>query len=224
MERAHVLVVDDEEDLRLVVRRLLESTGYRMTGAADAGCALEALHRDPPDLVLLDVGLPRVDGWRVLDRIRAASDVPVIMLTARSGELDRVRGLRSGADDYVAKPFGGQELLARVDVVLRRARRAFPDDPVYDDGRLHVDLARCRVAVAGRPVELTPREFKLLAVLVRHPDEVLSAERLLELVWGDRRAASPDEVRTYVSYVRRKLAPESPIETVRGFGYRYRPG
>src|SRR5437870_11618903 len=90
MERAHVLVVDDEDDLRLVVRRLLESTGYRMTGAADAGRALEALHRDPPDLVLLDVGLPRVDGWRVLDRIRAASDVPVIMLTARSGELDRV--------------------------------------------------------------------------------------------------------------------------------------
>ena len=178
--------------------------------------------------MVLDVSMPILDGWQTLERIRDLSDVPVIMLTARDGELEKVRGLKAGADDYVTKPFGRQELLARVEALLRRGA-----DPVvidnYDDGVVTIDVAQRRVLVRGEEVQLTPLEFKLLSALVRNSDQVLDHELLLELVWGDAHAVSRDQVKLYVGYLRRKLSPDDPqgfpIETVRGFGYRYRkPG
>ena len=183
-------------------------------------------HIAPPDLVVLDVAMPYLDGWQTLERIRDLSDVPVLMLTARTGELEKVRGLRAGADDYVTKPFGRQELVARVEALLRRARDRGEMDERYEDDVLAIDYAQRQVTYAGREVPLTPTEFKLLATLVRHPSQVMSPEQLLELVWGDAYGTSRGQVKLYVSYLRHKLSPDAPdstpLETVRGFGYRYR--
>ena len=149
------------------------------------------------------------------------------MLTARGQELERVRGLQAGADDYVTKPFGRQELLARVQALLRRSGARASQTDTYADGIVTIDFAQRAVSYSGRDVSLTPLEFKLLSVFVRHPRQVLSRDQLLELVWGDSFGVSGDQVKLYVGYLRRKLdpaAPDSvPIETVRGFGYRYRP-
>jgi len=153
--------------------------------------------------------------------------VPVLMLTARADELERVRGLHAGADDYVVKPFGKQELIARVQALLRRAARGgrTQESDSYGDGYLTIDWGQRRVTVGDREVQLTPLEFRLLSTLVRNPRQVLSREQLLELVWGDAYGVGGDQVKLYIGYLRRKLdpdAPESvPIETVRGFGYRY---
>lgn len=226
MKRGRVLVVDDEADVRALVVELLERAGYAVTAAADGREGLRALYASPPDLVLLDVAMPELDGWQMLERIRDLSEVPVLMLTARAGELEKVRGLRAGADDYVTKPFGRQELLARVEALLRRAgdRREVPD--TYADPVVSIDFRQRAVSVNGHELALTPTEFKLLTAFVRHPNHVLSREQLLELVWDDPYGVSGDQVKLYVGYLRRKLAEtgsEAPIETVRGFGYRYRP-
>ena len=227
MKRRHVLVVDDEPDVRGLVVDLLARDGYAVTSASDGGEALRALYEVRPDVVVLDVRMPGMDGWRMLERIRELSDVPVLMLTARDGELDRVRGLKAGADDYVGKPFGRQELLARVEALLRRAAPLPELRETYADGLVSIDFAEATVTVAGRAIELTPTEFRLLATFTRHPNQTLSREQLLELVWADSRGSSDDAVKLYVGYLRRKLAAaggdQSPIETVRGFGYRYRP-
>jgi DNA-binding response OmpR family regulator len=223
---AHVLVVDDEDDLRDVVCTLLQRAGLRTTSARDGQQALKALYDERPDLVVLDAAMPVLDGWQTLERIRHLSDVPVMMLTARDGELEKVRGLKAGADDYVTKPFGRQELVARVEALLRRAGDREDEVVVYDDGLVHIDFADARVSVEGKEVGLTPLEFKLLATFVRHPNQVLSRDQLLELVWEQALGGPTDQVKVYVGYLRRKLAAatdSSPIETVRGFGYRYRP-
>jgi DNA-binding response OmpR family regulator len=187
---------------------------------------LRDLYSSPPDLVILDVEMPELDGWKTLERIRELSEVPVLMLTARETELERVRGLGGGADDYVVKPFGRQELVARVGALLRRAKPRAEEQTTYADGRLSIDFAQHVVLYEDRPVTLTPLEFKLLAAFVRHPNQVLSRDQLLELVWGDSFGVSPEQVKLYVGYLRRKLEPDAPaaapIETVRGFGYRYR--
>jgi len=225
---SHILVVDDDPDIRSLVKILLERTGASVFEAADGKSALREFHARRPDLVVLDVQLPEMDGWQVLARIRDLSDVPVLMLTARGQELERVRGLQGGADDYVVKPFGRQELVARVQALLRRAARgAAQEEPeVYSDDYLTIDFAQRQVTVGDRPVQLTPLEFKLLACFVRNPRQVLSRDQLLELVWGDTYGVSSDQVKLYVGYLRRKLDPDTPesapIETVRGFGYRYR--
>jgi DNA-binding response OmpR family regulator len=176
---------------------------------------------------VLDVKMPGMDGWQTLDRIKEVSNVPVLMLTARSGELDKVRGLRAGADDYVAKPFGHQELLGRTEALLRRAREQADVVDRYGDALITIDFAEGIVTVGGREIALTPTEFKLLATFARHPNQLLSHEQLLELVWDDPYAVSPGAVKLYVGYLRGKLGAGaddgSPIETVRGFGYRYRP-
>ena len=169
---------------------------------------------------------PSLDGWGTLERIRDLSDVPVLMLTARTGELEKVRGLRAGADDYVTKPFGRQELLARAEALLRRTAGRRPEAPeTYGDDVVTVDFGQRQVAVAGAPVALTPLEFRLLAAFVLHPGQVLSHEQLIALVWGDEGAASRNQLKLYVGYLRRKLgaAAAGRVETVRGFGYRYRP-
>jgi DNA-binding response OmpR family regulator len=228
MNGSEILVVDDDPDIRTLVRTLLERSGATVHEASDGRTALREFHSRRPDLVVLDVSMPELDGWEVLERIRDLSDVPVIMLTARGQELERVRGLQGGADDYVVKPFGRQELIARVQALLRRAGRAGRDEEpeTYADDYLTIDYAQRRVTVGERAVQLTPLEFKLLACFIRNPRQVLSRDQLLELVWGDAFGVGTDQVKLYVGYLRRKLDPDAPetvpIETVRGFGYRYR--
>ncbi|HEU4703416.1 MAG TPA: response regulator transcription factor [Conexibacter sp.] len=229
MKSAEVLVVEDEGDVRRLVRVLLERAGHTVVEAANGREAISLLEADAPDLVVLDVAMPELDGWQTLERIRDLSDVPVLMLTARAGELDKVRGLRGGADDYVTKPFGRQELLARVEALLRRTSGPPEVRAAYEDGALRIDYVSREVTVGEqrRPVQLTPLEFKLLSAFVRHPNETLSRTRLLELVWGDVEGFGGDQVKLYVGYLRRKLgwgpSDGGPLETIRGFGYRYRP-
>jgi DNA-binding response OmpR family regulator len=220
-----VLVIDDEHDLRGLVRDLLEDAGYGVLEARDGAEGLRMLYAERPDAVLLDLSMAEMDGWTALERIRELSDVPVLILSARSGELERVRGLRAGADDYLVKPFFGEELIARVQALLRRAGRAQPPRAMFRAGELAIDYAEHRVTVEGHEVGLTPLEFRLLCEFVDHPRQVLSHEQLLDRVWHDPRAISPDQVRLYVGYLRRKLGSQRRcIETVRGFGYRFTPG
>jgi DNA-binding response OmpR family regulator len=226
MNGSRVLVIDDDDDIRGLVVELLQRAGLDVDQAGDGRAGLRAFHQTPADLIVLDVSMPELDGWQTLERIRDLSDVPVIMLTARGAELERVRGLQGGADDYMVKPFGRQELVARVQALLRRAKSAGDErQESYADDRLTIDFAQRGVMYEGRDVSLTPLEFKLLSVFVRHPRQVLSREQLLALVWGDAYGVSGDQVKLYVGYLRRKLDPDSPdrvpIETVRGFGYRY---
>ena len=223
---ASVLVVDDDADVRTLVGELLKRAGYQVSEAPDGRAALRALYDERPDLVLLDVSMPELDGWGTLERIRELSDVPVVMLSALGAELEKVRALRGGADDYVTKPFGRQELLARVESVLRRAPSRQVRD-TYADRLLEVDFGERRVTAGGQDVELTPLEFRLLSAFVDHPGQLLAHDQLLQLAWGGERGTSRDQVKLYVGYLRRKLAsagiaPET-IETVRGFGYRYSP-
>ncbi len=224
--RPQILVVDDDENIRLLLRELLERAGYSVTEAADGRTALRHLFTTPPALVILDVTMPDMDGYQTLERVRDLSDVPVLMLTARTQELEKVRGLSAGADDYVAKPFGRQELLARVQALLRRTGGKTELTEAYADDFVQIDYAQRQVQVLGTDVQLTPLEFKLLSAFVQNPNQVLSRNQLLELVWGDPYGVSGDQVKLYVGYLRKKLQPDTPetapIETVRGFGYRYR--
>ena len=224
--RAKILVVDDDDDIRSLLRELLTRAGFTVEEASNGRVALRLLYASPPALVILDVAMPGMDGYETLERIRDLSDVPVIMLTARTQELEKVRGLSGGADDYVAKPFGRQELLARVQALLRRTGGKAEVTGDYSDDYLRIDFAQRRVVARDRDVQLTPLEFRLLSVFVQHPNQVLSRDQLLELVWSDPYAVSGDQVKLYVGYLRKKLEPNapdaSPIETVRGFGYRYR--
>ena len=227
MSEPRILVVDDDDDIRGLVKTLLERTGAEIKEATNGRDGLREFHAWRPDLVVLDVSMPEMDGWNVLERIRDMSEVPVLMLTARGDELERVRGLHAGADDYVVKPFGKQELVARVQALIRRARRGAPteESDTYADAYVTIDWAQARVTVGGGDVQLTPLEFRLLSTFVRHPRQVLSRDQLLELVWGDAFGVGGDQVKLYVGYLRRKLGDGAPIETVRGFGYRYKtPG
>jgi DNA-binding response OmpR family regulator len=226
MQGASVLVVDDDADVRSLVSELLARAGYAVSQAPNGREALRLLYDQRPDLIVLDVSMPELDGWATLERIRELSDVPVVMLSALDAELEKVRAFRGGADDYVTKPFGRQELLARVETVLRRA----PGRAVrgtYADPLLEVDFAERRVRAKGAEVELTPLEFRLLTAFVDHPGQLLAHDQLLELAWGGERGTSRDQVKLYVGYLRRKLGaagvPPEAIETVRGFGYRYTP-
>jgi DNA-binding response OmpR family regulator len=226
MTSGRVLVVEDDEDVRALVRTVLERAGMNVIEAADGREGLRKFYEMKPRLVVLDVRMPELDGWEVLKRIRELSQVPVLMLTVDASELDKVRGLRQGADDYVTKPFGHQELIARIEAILRRAGETGSEGEVHSDDLLEIDFPQRRVTVLGQEVDLTPTEFKLLAVLARHPNQVLSSDQLLEMVWGDSFDRSRDQVKLYVGYLRRKLrdaAGVNPIETVRGFGYRYQP-
>jgi DNA-binding response OmpR family regulator len=222
-----VLVIEDDADIALGITTVLSRNGFEVTTAADGRQGLRTLHAAPPDLVVLDIGLPEMDGWTVLERIRDLSDVPVLILSARGMEADKVRGLRAGADDYLTKPFGNNEFVARVQALLRRRQQdthALPD--VYDDGRVRVNFASHEVIVDGAPVGLTATEYRLLAALIRHRGQILSPVKLLDLAWSDPFGVGPDRVKYTVMRLRRKLGAEtgadSPIEAVRGFGYRYR--
>jgi DNA-binding response OmpR family regulator len=220
-----VLVVDDEDDVRELIRVLLQRAGLSVVGARNGLEGLRRLQEEKPDAVVLDVSMPGLDGWQTLERIRDLADMPVLMLTAHDAEFDKVRGLRGGADDYVTKPFGRQELVARVKALLRRGAAPAEVHGSYRDGAIQIDFAAREVRRDGRLVSLTPLEFRLLTAFVRHPGQTLSREQLFELVWGEPDSFSVgNQVKLYVGYLRRKLGLEpSPIETVRGFGYRYRP-
>ena len=223
--KARVLVIEDDRDIALGIRTLLGRSGFEVTSSPDGKNGLRAFHAARPDLVVLDIGLPSLDGWEVLERIRDLSDVPVLILTAHGNEADKVRGLKSGADDYLTKPFGSRELAARVEALLRRPRTRLPEQEVYDDGRLLVKLDSREVSVNGQEVALTPIEFRLLAALVRNPGRTLSPDQLLELAWNDPLGIGPERVKFGIMRLRRKLGqpggPGAAIEAVRGFGYRY---
>jgi DNA-binding response OmpR family regulator len=218
-----VLLVEDDEQMRELIARILAGIDLQVVEAEDGRSAMRLFFEQRPSLVVLDVELPELDGWAVLSRIREVSEVPVLMLTAEQAELNKVRGLREGADDYVTKPFGRQELAARVEALLRRSR---PEEAskVFADEFVRIDFADRRVEVLGTEVSLTPTEFRLLSALAQNPGRVLSPSQLLELAWQDDQS-DPQRVKIYVGYLRRKFADASvdPVETVRGFGYRYRP-
>lgn len=221
--RGTLLVVDDEPDVRLGLRALLERAGFAVEEAPDGRAGLRALHDVRPDLVLLDIEMPLLDGWETLERVRTVSDVPVLILTAHGLEMERVRGLRGGADDYLVKPFGNQELLARVEVLLRRHRPAEPEPTRYEDARVRIDVDRREVVGDAGPVALTPLEFRLLVTFVRAPGRVLAHDELLERVWGDATDGGGDQLRSAIRHLRAKLAwgSDGPLESVRGIGYRY---
>ncbi len=184
MAGSRILVIDDDDDIRGLLRALLERAGYNVTDAPDGRAGLRELYAGSPDLVILDVAMPGLDGWETLERIREVSDVPILMLTARDAELERVRGLKGGADDYVVKPFGRQELVARVDVLLRRPRSGGAQD-TYADSRLSISFAQRAVRFDDREVALTRLEYRLLSAFVGHPNQVLGQDQIRELVWGD---------------------------------------
>jgi DNA-binding response OmpR family regulator len=222
-----VLVVDDEPVVREVVVAYLEREGFRAVEAADGPAALEIIAASPPDLVILDVMLPKVGGFSVLSRLRRTADIPVILLTARTEESDRVLGLGLGADDYVVKPFSPRELVARVQSVLRRARPIEPAPRIEYD-RLVVDGATREVLVDGSPVSLTPKEFDLLAFLAGSPRQVFSRGQLLTQVWDSSPDfQDPSTVTVHVRRLRQKIEtdPDDPrwITTVWGVGYRFEP-
>jgi DNA-binding response OmpR family regulator len=224
--RVSVLVIEDDGDIRGLLRSLLEREGFSITEADSGRDGVRIFHQKVPDIVILDVGLPDLDGWQVLERIRDMSDTPVLMLTARSTDIDKVRGLNAGADDYLTKPFSRVELLARLQAISRR--QVSRNDPIttFDDGTLHVDFAHQEVTVDGVVIILTPTEYRLLATLARHQGQVLSSDQLIELAWDDPSGLAPSRVKYAVLRLRRKLGwgdgDDTPIETVRGFGYRYR--
>jgi DNA-binding response OmpR family regulator len=223
---ARILIIEDSETERAFVSRRLEAAGFDVLSASNGREGLRALHEERPDIVVLDIVMPELDGWTTLEHIRDMSDVPVIMLTQRDTEIERIRGLRSGADDYVGKPYSPGELAARIEAVLRRSRVGTGVREPWDDGEVQIDFSTREVVVRGTAVELTPLEFRLLSVLTAHAGRVLQHGRLLELVWGGE-AQRRDRLKLYVQYLRRKIErdPAKPrlIVTARGFGYRYEP-
>jgi len=225
--RARVLVVDDEAPIVDLITGYLTREDFAVSAATDGPSAVEAVRAHAPDVVVLDVMLPVLDGIEVCRQIRAFSDAYVLMLTARGEEIDRIVGLTVGADDYLVKPFSPRELVARVKALLRRQRPPGGVGAKSSDG-LEVDTARHQVKVDGRPVELTAIEFGLLAALARDPGVVVSRQALLDRVWGADFMADDHLIDVHVANLRRKLGddPASPrfVETVRGVGYRLREG
>ena len=222
-----VLIVDDEPDVRALVRSSLSYAREDLTAveAADGDEAMSMIISERPDLVVLDLALPHRDGFTLLAQVREKSDLPIIVLTARGLEEDKVKGLQLGADDYLTKPFSPRELVARIESVLRRAAPRSQRGGVIETHDLVIDLAARRVRRAGKDVHFTPTEFNLLAELATHPGEALAHETLLTHVWGPEYRYETQYLKVYVGRLRDKIEPEphAPklIETVRGVGYRF---
>ncbi len=227
-----ILIVDDEPDVVEVVAMTFRMHWPDSTihTAANGEEAMALFFEHQPGLILLDLSMPQLGGIEVCRRIRRVSNVPIIMLTVKDEEIDKVRGLEAGADDYVTKPFGHLELIARARAVLRRAVGAatMDADGTFDNGYLWVDFSRCEVRVRGQRVLLTPTELHLLALLVRNPGQVLPHSFLLSRVWGPDCSEDREYLKAYVKRLRQKLEPDprNPIYilTERGFGYRFQPG
>jgi len=226
---ARVLVVDDDSQILRALRTNLSARGYQVQVAVDGEGALETFARHRPDLIVLDLGLPGIDGLEVIRRVREQAQTPILVLSAREGEPDKVRALDLGADDYLTKPFGVDELLARVRVALRHAAGpATGTAPVFRtaDGDLEVDLEHRRVLARGEAVHLRPTEYELLKAFIAHPDKVLTHRWLLQRVWGPEYGSEGHYLHVYVAALRKKLEadPQRPrrILTEPGVGYRFR--
>jgi len=224
---ARILLVEDEKPLVDAITYALQREGYTVLVAFDGQAALQMAEGEQPDLILLDLLLPKLGGLELCRILRRRSDVPIIMLTAKAGEADRVVGLELGADDYITKPFSMRELLARIRAVLRRsqAKSETPAPAVLEDVGLRLDLLRREASLHGQPLNLTTREFDLLAFLMGHPGIVFSRTDLLEKVWGTLNVG-PETVSVHIHWLRQKIEedPERPqrLLTVRGIGYKYR--
>ena len=219
-----VLVVEDEQAIADLVRAYLRRDGFDVVWARSGEQALEELGRHPVRLVVLDIGLPGIDGFEVCRRLRARTTVPLLILSARDDEVDRVAGLEAGADDYVTKPFSPRELVARVKAILRRSGggASAVEGPLTADD-VELDPASRSVRVGGEPIELTAREFDLLAALLAHPGVVLSRDRLLELVWQGGFPGGTRTVDVHIAQLRAKLGRPDLVATVRGAGYKVEP-
>jgi two-component system response regulator ResD len=222
-----ILVIDDEERIRHLVRMYLEREGYSVEEAENGREALDKIQRREYSLLIVDLMMPEVDGWRVCREVRTNSEIPIIMLTARGEEFDRVLGFEMGADDYLVKPFSTKELVARVKALLRRTGGRFsgnPSDLVY--GLLRIEKDKHRVLLEDEPVTLTPREFELLYFLAKNPGRVFSREQLMETVWGYDFYGDARTVDTHVKKIREKLSHpsvRSMLATVWGVGYKFDP-
>lgn len=220
-----ILVVDDDETLLRFLDEYMTREGYQVVTAERGAKGLRAMYDERPDLVILDVMMPGMDGWEVCARIRELADVPVIMLTAKTSEADKLRGFRLGVDDYVTKPFSLAELAARVRAVLARsAARGQETGAVLDVGPVRVDMRKREAYLRGELLALTPTEFRLLSVLARRPGQAVSQEELVSEVWGEYRQEGGSALRRYIWFLRQKIEsdPDKPkhLVTVRGFGYR----
>lgn len=221
-----ILVIEDEAGLRDLTRLWLERSGYECHTAGSGRAGLRLFYDLRPELVLLDLALPEMDGWQVCERIREVSQVGLIILTARGEEEDKVRGLQMGADDYITKPFGFPELLARVQAVLRRTSLGSSGvtGELYHQGALLLDAKAHRATLDGEDLKLTPTEYRLLAFLMQHPGQLLSHRQILQGVWGEAYADDVDSLRIYIRNLRRKLETGKSlryISTEHGLGYRF---
>jgi DNA-binding response OmpR family regulator len=220
-----ILVVDDEPKIVKLTRDFLEKDGFKVISAADGAAALQMARREKPDLVVLDLMLPEMDGWEVCRALRRESDLPVIMLTARSEDSDQVIGLELGADDYITKPFSPRTLVARVRALLRRTQGRMKPPVMIRSGGLEIDLEGHRVQLDGAALHLTPNEFKLLVALARHPGQLFSREQLVDHLHGVSFNSFDRSIDSHIKNLRRKLEsdPTNPrfIETVYGVGYRF---
>lgn len=220
------LVVEDEKGLADLLKLWLVRGGYKALVAENGRVGLRVFYEAHPDLVILDLALPEMDGWQLCERIREVSQIPIIMLTARGEEADKVRGFQLGADDYITKPFGFPELMARVQAVLRRTSQTLENQPapVYQQGNLLLDPKVHRAILNGKDLKLTPTEYRLLVYLMQHSGQLLTHNQILHGVWGDTYTDNVDSLRTYIRSLRRKLEAEagSPsITTEHGLGYRF---
>lgn len=229
IQNKRILIVDDEPRMRHFVRMNLELEGFQVSEASDGLEAIRKVREEMPDLVVLDVEMPKLDGFETLAEIRRTSTVPVIMLTVRADEEDRIHGLDLGADDYVAKPFSARELVSRINAVLRRVELSAPQERTADlveiDDRLTVDFNRREVLVEGEPIKLRPTEYRLLYHFVHNPGWTLTHEQLLSKVWGPEYVDDNQLLRLYVTYLRKKIEPDPSnpryIFNERGVGYRF---
>lgn len=220
-----ILLIDDDHTLLELLSDHLQSMGYQVLIASDGPAGLRLATEARPDLVILDVMMPGMDGWEVCTRLRENSDIPIIMLTAKGEEFDKLRGFRLGIDDYVTKPFSFAELVARVGAVLTRLRQAPQTSQLISSGDLTIELAQRRVTIAGIRIELTPTEYRLLEILARYANRTVPVETLLQEVWGEEYAGEVEHVKHYVWALRKKIEsdPGNPqhILTDRGYGYRF---
>ena len=227
MSKGTILVIDDEQDLIELVRYNLEKEGYEVIAAADGQAGLDVATKHRPDLVVLDLMMPGIDGLQVCQKLRADQRVgrtPVIMLTAKATEADRIVGLELGADDYITKPFSPREVVARVKAVLRRAVSQAETPQTIRTGDLHIDLHGHEVTYRSRRISLTATEFKILQFLASRPNRVYSRDEIIDAASGNEAAVFDRTVDVHITAIRRKLGGGSDhIETVRGFGYKFRP-
>lgn len=225
---AQILLVDDDNTLLRFVGEYLEEQGYEVITADRGPKALRAFFESRPDLVFLDIMMPGMDGWEVCARLRELADTPIVMLTAKTDEPDKLRGFRLGVDDYITKPFSLAELGARTRAILARTSNARQEEKaLFKLGNLEVDMSRREATIDGEVVDLTPTEFRLLSVLARRAGEAISQEELIKEVWGENRKTSGSALRRYIWFLRQKIEddPDDPerLQNVRGFGYRLEP-